>query len=99
MLLGIVCRPVGSGWGACRAQAPNNFENNGAKLQALIRYTVLYCFKNNSPPISSFLQPCIFEDTPSTLALRNALLDLMFLSARMELCSNGNNSKWTGDTF
>ena len=35
------------------------------------------------------------QDTPSTLASRNALLDLTFLRARMELCQKGNNFKWT----
>ena len=34
---------------AGRAQPPNNFENNGATSQALIRYIVLYCFKNDCP--------------------------------------------------
>ena len=38
------------GGGQVRLKPPNNFENNGATSQALIRCTVLYCFKKNCPP-------------------------------------------------
>ena len=41
---------------------PNNFVNNGAASQALIRCTDVYCFKNNHPPITScILRHCSFR--------------------------------------
>ena len=36
--------------GASGAQAPNDFENNGAASEALIRLIVLHCFKKIPPP-------------------------------------------------
>ena len=40
---------VGSGGGVGGLKPRNNFENDGATSQALIRCLVLYCFKNNYP--------------------------------------------------
>ena len=45
----------GGGWGQVWLKPPNNFENNGATSQALIRCIVLYCFENNCPPNQQLL--------------------------------------------